>query len=63
MDQISFQNVSILIPAMDETYLLEQTVDTIMKTCNMQDIFEIIFILGERSTPDCYNTAKKLERF
>lgn len=64
MDQISFQNVSILIPAMDETYLLEQTVDTIMKTCNMQDIFEIIFILGERSTPDCYNTAKKLvERY
>ena len=35
-----FRNVSIIIPAMDETYSLSQTVDIIVNTCSAEDIAE-----------------------
>lgn len=55
-----FSGVSILIPAMDETYSLTQTVDIIMDTCDHDDITEIIMLLCERSTKETWKTAEDL---
>ena len=37
-----FENVTILLPAMDETYSLRETVETLLKTCHKRDLAEII---------------------
>lgn len=37
-----FTGATILLPAMDETYSLEQTVDIIMQTCSKADLAEIV---------------------
>ena len=55
-----FENVSILLPAMDETYSLRQTVETILKTCHKGDIAEIIIILCERTSPECREVSEAL---
>lgn len=57
-----YQGVSILIPAMDETYSLEQTVDIIWDTCAPEDIAEFIIILCDRTSRECRETAEKLVR-
>ena len=59
-----YQGATILIPAMDETYSLEQTVDTVWETCAQEDIAEFIMILCDRTTPECRSTAERLvERY
>ena len=55
-----YRGTTILIPAMDETYSLVQTVDTIVETVNSADIAEIILLLCERTTEVTRNTAEKL---
>lgn len=59
MTQI-YKNVTILLPVMDETYSLKQTVDVIMQTCDMNDIAEFILLLCERTTKESRNMAEKL---
>lgn len=58
--QTIFKNLTIILPAMDETYSLMQTVDTIMNTCKREDLAEIIIVVCERSTKDCIRTAKDI---
>lgn len=55
-----FKNVTILLPAMDETYSLEETVDTIVKTCKKEDLAEFILLLCDRSTEECVAVAQQL---
>ncbi len=55
-----FRNVTILLPAMDETYSLKETVDTIIETNKDKDLCEIIFLLCERTSRECVCTAKSL---
>ena len=55
-----FVNVSIVLPAMDETYSLAETVDTIISTCKTEDVCEIIIVLCERSSKECLLTAQAL---
>lgn len=56
-----FRNVSILIPSMDETYLLSQTVDIIADTCSHKDIAEIIIIISaQKTSPATIKTAQEL---
>ena len=57
---MEFKNVTILLPAMNETYLLEQTVDTVWETCAPEDIAEFIMLLCDRTTKECRATAEKL---
>lgn len=58
----SFQNVTILLPAMDETYSLKETVDIIAATCRKADIAEFIFLLCDKTTKDSRETAEALVR-
>ena len=55
-----YKNVSLLVPAMDETYSLQETVDIIVQTCKLSDIAEIIIILCERTSADSRRTAEQL---
>ncbi len=56
-----FKNVSVLIPSMDETYSLSQTVDIIAQTCRPEDIAEIIIIISpQKTSPETIKTAQNL---
>ncbi len=57
---MEFHNMSIIIPAMDETYSLEQTVRTVFETCKTEDIAEFIIVLCERTSAACRQTAERL---
>ncbi len=55
-----FDNVSIILPAINETYSLEETVKTILGTCNHSDLCELLIVLCKKSTPECIKTAEKI---
>ena len=55
-----FINVSILLPAMDETYSLQETVDTIINTNDRKDLAEFILLLCNRTTAESRKVAEKL---
>lgn len=55
-----FTSVSIIIPAMNETYLFRQTVDIMLSTCAKSDIKELIFVLCDRTTAQCVETAEQI---
>lgn len=54
-------SLSVILPAMDETYSLSQTVDTIMGTCSRADLEEIIIVVCERSSDECVRTAAEIK--
>ena len=58
MDQ--FCNVTILLPAMDETYSLQETVETILQTCEKKDLAEIIILLCNRTSENTRIVAEVL---
>ena len=57
---VEFRNVTILLPAMDETYSLRETVDTIVRTCNTKDIAEFILLLCDRTSAESRAVANQL---
>ena len=57
---MSYSNVTILLPAMDETYSMRQTVETILHTCRRKDLCELIFLLCERTSEESRKTAEQL---
>lgn len=58
----TYKNVTILLPAMDETYSLKKTVDIICDTCSLNDIAEFILILCDRTTKECRDAAEAVVR-
>ncbi len=57
---MSYQNVTILLPAMDETYSMRETVETILHTCRRKDLCEMIFLLCDRTSEESRHTAEQL---
>ena len=57
-----FTGASIVIAAMNETYSLRQTVETIQKLCNHQDLAEILIVVCKRTTPECLAVAEELRK-
>ena len=55
----SFKNVTFILPAISETYLFEKTIQILLKTCNKEDIREIIAVVCERTEPDCLKSTEK----
>ena len=49
---MKFENVSILLPTLNETFSFRQTVQIIMDECDPKDICEMIAIVCERTTPE-----------
>ena len=58
----SYKNVSVLLPAMDETYSLEQTIKIIAATIERSQIAEIIVLLCDRTAEKTRSTAQALAR-
>ena len=56
---MSYQNVTILLPAMDETYSMRETVETILHTCRRKDLCEMIFLLCDRTSEESRHTAEQ----
>ena len=55
-----FKNVTILLPVMDETYSLRETVETIIKENAPSDIAEFIILVCDRTTQESRDTADEL---
>ncbi len=55
-----FKNVTVLLPVMDETYSLSRTMETILDTCNANDLAEFIILACERTTAEARKTAEAL---
>lgn len=55
-----FSNVTIILPAMDETYSLKETVDVIFSTNNIEDLAEFIIVLCDRTSEECRKVANDL---
>jgi glycosyltransferase involved in cell wall biosynthesis len=53
-------STSIILPAINETYSLQETVNIIMSTCNPEDICEFFIVLCDKSTPECIATAESI---
>lgn len=59
-DVSEFTNVTILLPAMDETYSLKETVDVVLTTCESEDIAEIIILLCDRTSKVTREVAENI---
>ena len=57
---MKFESVTVLLPAMDETYSLEQTVEQILHTCDHRYICEIIFLMCDRTTVESRKMAETI---
>lgn len=53
-----FENVSILLPALNETFSFEETVRIILDECHHEDICEMIAVVCDRTTKDCLDSIK-----
>lgn len=52
-------DISVIVPAMNETFSLEQTVQILLDE-NPDDIKEIVIVISPRSTSECTITAHKM---
>jgi glycosyltransferase involved in cell wall biosynthesis len=55
-----YTSASIILPAINETSSLRETVNIITTTCNPEDIRELFIVLCDKSTPDCIATAEAI---
>lgn len=56
-----FSGASVLVAAINETFSLRQTVETVENTCDLNDLEEFLILLHpEKSTPACRKTAEDL---
>ena len=56
----NFSSVSVVIPAIDETDSLKESIDIIFDTCDQKDINEIFIVVCERTTPECLGVINTL---
>ncbi|MFH1826775.1 MAG: glycosyltransferase family 2 protein [bacterium] len=55
-----FESLSVLLPVINETSLLRQTVDSLMSD-NAADIFEILIVVCDKTKPDSLETCAQLK--
>jgi glycosyltransferase involved in cell wall biosynthesis len=53
-------SVSVVLPAVNETYSLRETVRVILDTCDPEDLREFFIVLCDRSTRECVQTAESI---
>lgn len=57
---MKFESVTVMMPAVNETNSLWQTVKTIEEICPAGDIGELIIMLSKTATPECRAVSEKL---
>ena len=58
--QGGFHGASIILPVINETYSLEQTVEIIEATCDPATVHEYIIVVCDRTTPDSLATCRAI---
>ncbi|MCL2051046.1 MAG: glycosyltransferase [Lachnospiraceae bacterium] len=56
-----FESVSIILPAINETYSMTETVNTILETCDKADLCEFFIVLCNKTTPESIKTAESIK--
>ncbi len=56
-----FTSLTVILPVINETYLLQQTVDTIMADC-AADINEFLVVVCKKTTPESLRACEELKR-
>lgn len=56
----TFSRVSVVIPTINETDSLRESVEILINTCNNKDLEEILVVVCERTTPECLRTIDSL---
>lgn len=56
-----FQNVSVLLPTLTETFSFKQTVEIILEECDTRDICELIAIVCERTKKESLDAIRESE--
>lgn len=54
-----FKNTTIILPAINETFSFEQSVDVIINTCKKEEICEFIAAVCKRTTKECLVSIEK----
>jgi glycosyltransferase involved in cell wall biosynthesis len=55
-------SVSIVLPAINETYSLQQTVEIILNVCQKEDLCEFLIVLCNKSTSECIKMAEDIKQ-
>lgn len=53
------KDVTIILPAINETFSFEKTVDIILETCRQEEICEFIAAVCKRTTKECLESIEK----
>jgi hypothetical protein len=56
-------SVSVVLPAINETYSFRETVEIILDTCHKEDICEFFIVLCSKTTPECIQTAESIKKW
>lgn len=63
MSSNEFKNTTIILPAINETFSFEKTVEIIMDECSKEDIREFIAVVCKKTTQDCLNSINKSKEY
>jgi glycosyltransferase involved in cell wall biosynthesis len=55
----TFESATIILPVINETYSLEQTIDTVLES-SRADIRELLIVVCSRTTPESLETIRRL---
>ena len=58
----SFQGLTVILPAVNETTSLKKTVDEIFRACDMSDLHELILATADFATPACRAVCDEIQR-
>lgn len=59
----AFVNVSILLPALNETFSFEETVKIILNECRREELCELIAIVCGKTTKECMESIERSQSF
>ena len=54
-----YKNTTIILPAVNETFSFEKTVDIILQTCSKEDVCEFIAVVCKKTTKECLSSIEK----
>ena len=57
-----FSGVSVILGAVDEAEMIRRTVDTILETCQKEDVAEFIIMQSRRITKECLESILRMKK-
>lgn len=57
----TFRSATVILPVINETYSLQETVRVIQETCNSQDIAEYLIVVSQRTTLESIGVCRRIQ--